>query len=339
MKDNKGLIIGIIIVIVVVFIGGFFGTKIYNLNKYKISTVTNDEYQEHKERLKIANTITIENKKLNDDEYLIFNDIKIKNDFEKFEILDNSTDEHRMYVLKDNDVVKASFGFGSTTESLVEILGDYFSIYGWTEEHLSISKEERIRFFEKYNIKNDVDLIKFLSTYEYKENNLFTSTNKMKENYFVKFITSFLMSLGESITLIDGDYEGYILNMDEIKEVSIIKNNKKYVFTFLKTDYFTDEYIKELLNTLIIPEIQTQNKSITKYIIEEVELKYETVTINDVNKKVGTKEIIQKGINGINEVTYEITYDENGNEVSKNAIAIKVIKEVVNEEVVVGVSN
>lgn len=339
MKDNKGLIIGIIIVIVVVFIGGFFGTKIYNLNKYKISTVTNDEYQEHKERLKIANTITIENKKLNDDEYLIFNDIKIKNDFEKFEILDNSTDEHRMYVLKDNDVVKASFGVGSTTESVVEILSDDLSIYGWTEEHLSISKEERIRFFEKYNIKNDVDLIKFLSTYEYKENNLFTSTNKMKENYFVKFITSFLMSLGESITLIDGDYEGYILNMDEIKEVSIIKNNKKYVFTFLKTDYFTDEYIKELLNTLIIPEIQTQNKSVTKYIIEEVELKYETVTINDVNKKVGTKEIIQKGINGINEVTYEITYDENGNEVSKNAIAIKVIKEVVNEEVVVGVSN
>ena len=174
MKDNKGLIIGIIIVIVVVFIGGFFGTKIYNLNKYKISTVTNGEYQEHKERLKIANTITIENKKLNDDEYLIFNDIKIKNDFEKFEILDNSTDEHRMYVLKDNDVVKASFGVGSTTESVVEILSDDLSIYGWTEEHLSISKEERIRFFKKYNIKNDVDLIKFLSTYEYKKNNLFS---------------------------------------------------------------------------------------------------------------------------------------------------------------------
>ncbi len=159
-----------------------------------------------------------------------------------------------MYALKDNDVVTASFWFGSTTESLVEILSDDFSIYGWTQEHLSISKEERIRFFEKYNIKNDVDLIKFLSTYEYKENNLFTSTNKMKENYFVKFITSFLMSLGESVTLIDGDYEGYILNMDEIKEVSIIKNNKKYVFTFLKTDYFNDGYIKELLNTIKIED-------------------------------------------------------------------------------------
>lgn len=254
MKDNKGLIFGIIIVVVVVFIGGFFGTKMYYLNKYKISRITTEEYQEHKERLKIANKITIKNKNLNDDEYLIFNDIRIKNDFEKFEILDSSTDEHRMYALKENDKVVASFWFGATTDSLVDILKSDFELYGWTQEHLSLSKEERIRFFEKYNIENDVDLIKFLSAYEYKENNLFTRTNKMKENYFVKFITSFLMSLGESVTLIDGDYEGYILNMYENKEAYIIKNNKKYVFTFLKTDYFTDEYIKELLNTLIIKD-------------------------------------------------------------------------------------
>ena len=159
-----------------------------------------------------------------------------------------------MYALKENDKVVASFWFGATTDSLVDILKSDFELYGWTQEHLSLSKEERIRFFEKYNIENDVDLIKFLSAYEYKENNLFTRTNKMKENYFVKFITSFLMSLGESVTLIDGDYEGYILNMYENKEAYIIKNNKKYVFTFLKTDYFTDEYIKELLNTLIIKD-------------------------------------------------------------------------------------
>jgi len=159
-----------------------------------------------------------------------------------------------MYALKENDKVIASFWFGATTDSLVDILKSDFELYGWTQEHLSVSKEERVNFFEKYNIENDVDLIKFLSTYEYKENNLFTSTNKMKENYFVKFITSFLMSFGESVTLIDGDYEGYILNMYENKEAYIIKNNKKYVFTFLKTDYFADEYIKELLNTLIIED-------------------------------------------------------------------------------------
>lgn len=254
MKDNKKLLIGIIIVVVVIFIGGFFGTKIYYLNKYKILRVTNEEYQEHKEKLKIAKTITIKNKNLSEDEYLIFNDIKIKNDFEKFEILDSSTDEHRMYALKEDNKVIASFWFGATADSLIDILSNDFELYGWTPEHLNVSKKERINFFEKYNIENDVDLIKFLSTYEYKENNLLTSTNKMKENYFVKFITSFLISLGESVTLIDGDYKGYILNMQENREAYIIKNNKKYVFTFLKTDYFTEDYIKELLNTIIIED-------------------------------------------------------------------------------------
>ncbi|MBQ8902659.1 MAG: hypothetical protein IJY87_06365 [Bacilli bacterium] len=254
MKENKGLIIGIIIVVVVVFIGGFFGTKIFYLNKYNISRVTNEEYQEHKEKLQIKDSITIKTQKLQENDYISFNDIKIKNEFEKFEILESSTDDHLKYVLKENDKVIASFWFGATTESLVDILSDDFTLYGWTQEHLSLNKEERIRFFEKYNIENDVDLIKFLSAYEYKENNLFTRTNKMKENYFVKFITSFLMSLGESVTLIDGDYEGYILNMYENKEAYIIKNNKKYVFTFLKTDYFNDEYIKELLNTVIIED-------------------------------------------------------------------------------------
>lgn len=254
MKENKVFIIGIVIVVIVIFIGGFFGTKIFYLNKYNISRVTNEEYQEHKEKLQIKDSITIKTQKLQENDYISFNDIKIKNDFEKFEILDSSTDEHRMYALKENDKVVASFWFGATTDSLVDILKSDFELYGWTPEHLSISKEERIKFFEKYNIENDADLIKFLSTYEYKENNLFTRTNKMKENYFVKFITSFLMSLGESVTLIDGDYEGYILNMPEIREAYIIKNNQKYVFTFLKTDYFTDGYIKELLNTVLIED-------------------------------------------------------------------------------------
>ena len=31
-------------------------------------------------------------------------------------------------------------------------------------------------------------------------------------------------------------------------------DNKKYVFTFLKTDYFTNEYINDLLNTVIIED-------------------------------------------------------------------------------------
>ena len=56
----------------------------------------------------------------------------------------------------------------------------------------------------------------------------------------------------ESITEIKGDYKGYILNLGNAKEVSIIDGKKKYIFTFFNKDYFTDQYIKELLETIII---------------------------------------------------------------------------------------
>lgn len=37
-----------------------------------------------------------------------------------------------------------------------------------------------------------------------------------------------------------------------MKEVSILKNGKRYVFMFLNTTYFTDEKINDLLNTIVI---------------------------------------------------------------------------------------
>ncbi len=76
----------------------------------------------------------------------------------------------------------------------------------------------------------------------------------MKENYAIYFMTSVVMPSIDSITLIDGDYGGYIFNMSNfnVKEVSIIKNDKRYTFVFINTEYFKDEYIKELLNTIVI---------------------------------------------------------------------------------------
>jgi hypothetical protein len=57
----------------------------------------------------------------------------------------------------------------------------------------------------------------------------------------------------ESVTLIKGDYTGYILNTDMgIKECSILKNGKRYFLTFINAGYFNDELIKEILNTVVI---------------------------------------------------------------------------------------
>lgn len=81
------------------------------------------------------------------------------------------------------------------------------------------------------------------------------------------------------------------------------------------------------------------SKYTTKEITEEVEIKYQTETKKDANKKNGTKEITQKGINGLSKITYKITYDENGNEISKEKISETVITEAIKEIVVVGTAD
>lgn len=253
MKDKKSLWVGIIIVVIVVFIGGFFGTKIYYLHKYNIVSVSDEEYFNYRDKLKVDNTINIKSKNLNENEYITFKNIKVRNDFENFEVLDSSDDQIR-YVLNKNDKVEASFWYGITTDSLVYSLSNEFSLFGFEDENINLSVEERKEFFKDKNINNDIDLIKYLGTYEYKKNNLFTSTRKMKDNYFTKFITTFLIGGGNNITVIDGNYAGYIINMADTREAYIFKNNKKYVFTFINNDYFSDDYVEELLNTVVIGE-------------------------------------------------------------------------------------
>lgn len=57
----------------------------------------------------------------------------------------------------------------------------------------------------------------------------------------------------EELKLIDGNYEGYMVNrnMDsaDIKEYNILKDGKRYCLTFIGLEYFTDEKIQDLLNT------------------------------------------------------------------------------------------
>lgn len=101
---------------------------------------------------------------------------------------------------------------------------------------------------------------------------------------------------------------------------------------------YIDIYIEE--NKLFEDEqAAVISKYTTKEVIEEVEVKYQTETKRDANKKIGSKEVTQQGINGLNEITYKITYDENGNEISKEKISEKVVKNPIKEIVVIGAAD
>lgn len=55
----------------------------------------------------------------------------------------------------------------------------------------------------------------------------------MKENYTIQFMVSVIMPQMDSITLINGDYQGYIFNLkNNMKEVSILKTENVMYLCF-----------------------------------------------------------------------------------------------------------
>jgi len=148
-----------------------------------------------------------------------------------------------------------------------------------------------------------------------------------------KFLGYFEVFVEDGVKMIKGLQEA-------MKDLEVEAGNHNLAIVTEKGESvgYIDIYIEE--NKLFEDEqAAIVSKYTTKEVKEEIEVKYETITTKDANKKSGTKEVTQKGVNGISEVTYKITYDENGKEISKEKISVKVIKEVVNEKVVVGTAN
>lgn len=84
---------------------------------------------------------------------------------------------------------------------------------------------------------------------------------------------------------------------------------------------------------------KTEEKTTTKKITEKETIKYSSTKQNEVNMKKGTTSAVQAGANGTKEITYEITYDSNGKELSRKKLSEKTIKEPVNEVLKVGTSD
>ena len=86
---------------------------------------------------------------------------------------------------------------------------------------------------------------------KYYKNTIFTNVKDIKNNGILTYIYESIPKV-ENLSLIKGDYEGYIFDFGEAKQVNILKNDKLYYFTFVYHNYFTDEYVQNLLNTIVI---------------------------------------------------------------------------------------
>lgn len=86
------------------------------------------------------------------------------------------------------------------------------------------------------------------------------------------------------------------------------------------------------------PNTDVDKTTVKTEVVEEA-ITYSTREINEVNMLRGTKEVTQTGKNGIKEVTYSITIDSNGKEISRQKTGEDVISEPVDEVIKVGISD
>ncbi|MBE6139270.1 MAG: hypothetical protein E7174_02020 [Firmicutes bacterium] len=251
---KKKLWIIIVAIILLVLIGGYLGYKIYYANYYDLSHI--HDFEKSKDNFVIKDeTITIKTTKLPEEDYLVFKNMKIRNDFKNWEVFSSSDDmtikpKEDFIWYKLSDVGAIAIGRGDT---VMQING--------TGEMLS--SDERVNqssvlteFYEENNITNDIELFKFLDKTKNDKNSIFDSVKDMKKFYDIHSLVRTEYTRIDGITLINGDYDGYCVNHNfepaYIVECNILKDDMRYTLTFNNSKYFTNEMIKDLLNTLVI---------------------------------------------------------------------------------------
>lgn len=273
MKKKCVIFTGFILLI----IGVFFAFRIYYYYKYIPNALkTKKEYYDS---LKIDETITIKTATIED--YFEVNNIKIKNDFKDFQLTNKFlNDEYASGYKKENDNVFITLG-----KDRINII-----------ETLTNSKEDKWvkKLLKEQNITNDLDLLLYTINNKNNKPNILNTKHEMQFYNLIYNISLELLPIAEKITLIEGDLTGLIIKPKNIEAITtyLFDGTNKYGITFWNTNYFTNDYIKELINTIIIE-------------------KNSKIKINEKEMKI-THEDYDTLVNIFNNLNYEETICEKG---------------------------
>lgn len=250
MKKKFLISLVMIFSLILIILLAIVGKKISLINFYKIDNINESEYDKYVKYMRSKEIINIKHEEVKNNNYIEYNGIQLKNGFKNFKKADDFGDNLKYDLLRDNEIV-ASFLVGSFKDSVTTMLkkdGDVYSLSG--EKKMNLTKNDRIKILNQNNIQNDVDLIKYLAKQNVSEKkSFFYSEEEIKEKYFIQFLTSLEFIIGDKITFIEGDYTGYIITMNTIKDVYLFDKGKKYIFTFVG-DHFTLEKIIDIIKTV-----------------------------------------------------------------------------------------
>lgn len=228
MKKGTKIIICILVILLVLVIN-----KVLIYNKYKSKQeiiIVNDGYE------------TINHKDTKD--YLEHNGIKIRNDFKKY-TYEESDDT---YVLYDNNEDIINMFSIHKVETLLTIFKEYDDI---------LKKSYIEKFLNENNIKNDMDLLNYISNYE-KDITIFNSNKEIKLDYYIRNYINDVMPLVYEYRIVKGDYSGIIVfnyNHEEEDAIEIMLLNKdvRYILSFIGSE-ISEKNILDLVGTVIFDE-------------------------------------------------------------------------------------
>lgn len=256
IKKSKYKIIFLSSFATIIFILALFITdKLLFLNNYKLNEPTNSN--KILSGLKVKNNIKIYKKTIAEELYLYEQNIKIRNDFKEYKKENvNGYYKFTKYYFEENNKTTSSFYMIKLPQYIDMFSSNDLSFY--LDENKDIDIEEKFEYADrKYfllrnDINNDLDFIKYIRNNYFSKSNLFMSKRTILENYAFDLFVSIAIPEVENITTISGDYNGYIFNGKNVRELHIIRDNKNYVFVLQGEQFIDDKYIIDLFSTLEI---------------------------------------------------------------------------------------
>lgn len=258
-NKNKSLVIVCILLIVVgVFI--LFKVSVWSIYRSLITDI--GDMHEIIDNYKNSEDITIEEKEVS--EYLEFEWFDVGNYFKQFKHEPSQTTEwNETFYQYDGDKKIGMLSVGTFESLLNGIKEDELMFIGGydTSPRLDFGQIFYCNFddfIKDKNIKDDVDLVREFSKYDYdKKYGVFTSLDKLREDYSIRLISSISLPNVDKIYYINGVYRGYMLelvNEDKVNrlyEVNLFKDGKRYVLSVLSNNFNLD-MMKEVIGTIKI---------------------------------------------------------------------------------------
>lgn len=181
--------------------------------------------------------IVIDTVSYNDKDYISYDDVKVYNAFKKYK---NKSNKYLKY--DDTSSIISSFAINKNET----MINTYINA---SEAKLLTTKSYRTNYIKNNNIKNDIDLIKFIENNDVHKGGFFSSISYLKKMYSLNYLKITLLPEILNISYISGDYTGYIIESENVYSYNLFINDKIYTFSFYNIDNGT---ILKIMNSISI---------------------------------------------------------------------------------------